>query len=270
LQFGLIKRYFSVMKIIGIIQARASSTRLPGKIFLPLQGVPAIQFLIRRVLNAKNLASLYIATTTNPGDDPLVEVTREEKIKLYRGSEEDVFSRYLAIAKQENADYIVRLTGDCPLHDPALIDEMIEFAIKNPQFDYVSNTIEPTYPDGLDIEVVKGSLLASLENEKLSALDREHVTSYIWRELVPAKKVNAFNFKNPDADLSSLRWTVDEKEDYQLLKMITDRFETNSFTWKDVLKLIEKAPDLLEVNSRFIRNEGYFSALKKADLDKKN
>ncbi len=201
--------------ILAIIQARMSSSRLPGKVLRPILGEPMLFRQIERVKRAKLIDQLIVATSDEKSDDVIAEFCKDMNIYCYRGSLDDVLARYYHAAKRFNPDYVVRLTADCPLADPNLIDEVISFALKN-EFDYASNVIERTFPDGLDIEVVKFSCLEEAFHKATTSCDREHVTSYIYNN-ESCFKIGSYT---GDWGLSDWRWTVDNLKDYEFAKKI--------------------------------------------------
>ena len=248
--------------ILGIIQARTGSSRLPSKIFLEFCGKTDLYHVYNRVKKSKMIDSIIIATTDKKSDDSVVEFCREEHINCYRGNEDDVLDRFYHCCEQYGlieSDIVVRITADCPLIDPHIIDEVIQHLQDN-DYDYVSNAIEPTYPDGLDVEVfLFSSLKKSWEDAELIS-EREHVTPYI-RNHKEFFKIGSY--KN-DIDLSYYRWTLDETEDYQLINEIYANLydSENMFTTKDILSFLDENPQLKELNSKYSRNEGYLKSLK--------
>ncbi len=251
------------MKVVAILQARMGSTRLPGKVLLPAAGKSLIRHMIDRVRRASTIDELWLATSGNSANDPLTEEVEQAGVAVFRGSEDDVLSRYEAIAESTGADWVVRLTGDCPLHDPAIIDAVVSFAIDHAsEFDYVCNALRPTYPDGLDVEVFTGASLACAAKEATSTLQREHVTPFIHRYHDGPGPFRVGHFIGP-ADFSHLRWTVDEPADYEVVKEIFESLYTDTpeFGWMDVLALVTRRPDLILKNSDIVRNEGYLKAL---------
>ncbi len=247
--------------ILAIIQARTGSTRLPRKIFLDYCGKPNLLHVYNRVNKSGMIDCLVIATTTNEGDDAVFEFCEKENINCFRGSENDVLDRFYYCAKQYNLtddDMIVRVTADCPLIDPFLIDEVIHYLQDN-GYDYVSNAIEPTYPDGLDVEVFLFSALKKSWEAAELISEREHVTPYI-RNHKEFFKIGSY--KN-NIDLSYYRWTLDEEEDYQLINEIyTNLYDSeNMFTTKELLAFLNENPELNEINNKYTRNEGYLKSL---------
>jgi glutamate-1-semialdehyde 2,1-aminomutase len=240
-----------MVNIVAIVQARVGSTRLPGKVLKPILGIPMIELLINRLKKSKLLDEIIVATSNEASNIPLVDIARRLGLGIYSGSEIDVLDRYYKAAKEFDADVVVRITGDCPLIDPEIVDLVIsKFLASHP--DYASNTLEPTFPDGLDVEVFSFNALAHAWTEASHSYDREHVTPYI-------KNSNSFlrlNI-NSDEDFSGFRWTVDEREDFFLVEKIYEYFSPNIyFGWNDVLELQKIKPELFSINTRFKRNEG--------------
>ena len=247
------------MNIGAIIQARMGSTRLPGKILTKIADKPMLWHVIQRTAESSLMNKIIIATTTNSADDCIVDFANSFDILFFRGSEGDVLDRFYRTAKSFCIDAIVRITPDCPLIDPKIVDKVIKrFLIGN--LDYISNVHPPTYPDGLDVEVFSYATLEKTwrKAEKLS--EREHVTSYIWKHPEIFKLGNVENEK----DLSCMRWTVDEKRDLKFVKEIYRRLYKNNkiFYMEDILNLLKNEPELSKINRGISRNEGYAKSLK--------
>ena len=241
-------------KVICIVQARMSSSRLPGKSLLKINGVPCIEMVINRVRKSKLINELWLACSNHPSDDILATYAKTLKVNTYRGKLNDVLSRYVSISKKQNADYIVRITGDCPLIDHLIIDKIIK-KILDKDLDYVSNTILRTFPDGVDVEVFKSHAL--FEAEKVATdFTREHVTPHISGKL---KKNNSLcNFTKGQVkmleDFSKYRLTLDRREDLQLLNILCKRLG-NDCNWQDAINLIRENSDLLKINNHIAYNE---------------
>jgi spore coat polysaccharide biosynthesis protein SpsF len=235
-----------------ILQARMSSSRLPGKVMLPINGKPMIYRQIKRVEEASAIDSLIVATSTDSSDDVLVEYLTTKGVKVFRGSLEDVLSRFLEIEIQIQPAAIVRLTADCPLVMPELIDEMVaRFYELN--VDYLSNTLGPTYPDGLDIEIVKASALRKLGKLNLTKAEREHVTLGIY------KRPLDFTLENyqGDQDLSDNRWTVDYLEDLEFVRQVFMKFEgeESKFSLAETIEFLHNNRHIKSAISPDRRNE---------------
>jgi glutamate-1-semialdehyde 2,1-aminomutase len=219
------------MKIAAIVQARMGSSRLPGKVLRNITGKPMIELLLNRLSKSKKLDEIIVSTTKKIEDDKLNSVILSLGYKCFRGSEKDVLDRYYETAKKIKADVIVRITGDCPLIDPGIVDECIK-SHECLKVDYFSNTFPPTYPDGLDVSVISFEALERANNEAKKILDREHVTSYMINSETFSKASIQY-YKN----LSHLRWTVDNLNDLNLVKKIFEFFSPDiHFKWEDILR----------------------------------
>ncbi len=239
------------MKTIAIVQARMGSTRLPNKVMKPINGVPMIELLLNRLSQSKELDQIVVATSIDAKNIPLVEHVRALGYAYEQGSENDVLERYINAAKVHQADVVVRITGDCPLVDPELVDECIR-RFRTEHVDYFSNTNPPSYPDGLDIEVVTLAALEQAMRESDKPYDHEHVTPYV-REI---GRFNTSGMQNNE-DLSALRWTVDEPTDFEVISNVFTHFMPDiHFTWQQVLGLQRSHPNLFAANKNIIRNEG--------------
>lgn len=239
--------------VLAILQARMSSTRLPGKVLKPILGEPMLARQIERVRRAATIDRLVVATSTDTSDDPLATLCAELGVDYFRGSLDDVLDRFCRAAERHPSEHLVRLTGDCPLADPGVIDAVVRFHIDG-GFDYSSNTLHPTFPDGLDVEVMRGSALAQAGREASDPFDREHVTPFLYHH--PERfRLGSFE-RSPE--LSGVRWTVDYPEDYELVRRIYETLypAKAEFALDDILGLFEKNPDLAKINAGHQRNEG--------------
>lgn len=248
------------MKIIGIVQARLGSSRLPGKVLLDIEGRPLIQHVVERCAASKHIEQIVVATTEEADDDRLARYLDEElKVPVFRGSTDDVLSRFIGAARQAGADMIVRITADDPLKDAAVIDEAIEALLADPSLDYCSNTLNPTFPEGLDIEVFRFAALERANREARLASEREHVTPYIW------KNPDLFRVKNFEylENISDWRLTVDKPDDLELMRAIFAALGkgSNLFSYRDVIALLKEKPELRDINAGTVRNEGYLKSL---------
>lgn len=233
------------MKTLIIVQARMTSTRLPGKVLLPLTGEPMLTRLIERLRRVRRADGIVVATTTNTSDDPIAALCALLGVPCHRGSEHDVLSRYADAARLYGADVVVRITSDCPLIDPALIDQTIA-AYDEGGSDYVSNMLPPTWPYGMAVEVFSAAALAQAHAEATQAAEREHVTPFLYWH---PERYRLRNVASP-VDLSHHRWTVDTPEDYALVSRLFDHLMPNrpNFTQADVLALLEQHPDWIAIN----------------------
>lgn len=241
-----------------IIQARTGSSRLPNKVLKEICGKPMLQHIIERVKNCANVDHIIVATTEKEDDKKITSLCQEVGIECYRGSENDVLDRYYQAAHLYNPENVIRVTADCPLIDSQLIDEMIEIHVRG-GYDYTSNTLVETYPDGLDAEIFKFSALEKAWKEADLASEREHVTPYI--------KFKG-DFKRYSVErvpsLAEKRWTVDTENDFAMVSQIYEALYRNNqyFGTDDILKFIENHKNIESINSGIIRNEGYLKSIK--------
>lgn len=240
-------------KIVIIIQARRSSTRLPDKIMLPLAGEPLILRMFERVDYSKLADEIVIATTTNKSDDKVKEICNANKINCYRGSEEDLLDRHYKAGLEYNADVIVKIPSDCPLIDYRIIDKVLNFYLNNnDKYDFVSNLHPATYPDGNDVEVIPKNILKITHNEAKSPMEREHTTPFIWEKPERFRIGNIVWETGLDYSMTH-RFTIDYKEDYDLIKFVYDElyFKRQKFSLEDILKLLKEKPELKKLNGKF-------------------
>jgi len=239
------------MKTVAIVQARMGSTRLPNKVMKPIGGKPMIEILLARLSRAREVDAIIVATSEDSRNLPLADHVSSLGYPCYQGSENDVLDRYSQAAKATSADVIIRITGDCPLVDPALVDECVR-QFKKSGVEYFSNVVPLTYPDGLDIEVFGFPALERAALEARRAFDREHVTSYI-REGGCFRQAALQHSE----DLSALRWVVDEPADFEVMERIFAHFAPDiHFPWQSVLALQRSHPQIFDANQKVTRNEG--------------
>jgi spore coat polysaccharide biosynthesis protein SpsF len=242
--------------VVIIVQARMGSTRLPGKVLRPLLGSPMLERQLERLGRCRTADHVLVATTDNSADDAIATfVARQHNVGLYRGPEEDVLARYCQAARRASADIVVRITADCPLIEPALVDRCVLVMLAQADdFHYVSNCHRRTYPRGLDVEVVRTDALYTAEDEATETFDREHVTPYIWR------RPDRFKMKDvmDSEDNSHLRWTVDTPEDFELVERIYEALYPvkAGFDYQDALRLMQAKPELQRINSHVIQKAG--------------
>lgn len=239
------------MKTVAIVQARMGSTRLPDKVMRLIGGQPMIGLLLARLSQSREINQIVVATSIDSRNLPLVEYVRHLGYSCEQGSENDVLDRYVQAARKHRADIVVRITGDCPLIDPGLVDDTIS-KFKSGEFDYVSNSYPPTYPDGLDIEVFFACALYKAATETDNKFDREHVTPYLRTPGLFRQGT-----LSSSEDYSALRWTVDEPADFIVVSAVFDHFAPDVyFTWKQILELQRNQPKLFAANHQVVRNEG--------------
>jgi spore coat polysaccharide biosynthesis protein SpsF len=234
-------------KVVCIIQARMGSTRLPGKVMKYLFGKTVLSHVIERVKQSKRIDEIIIATSTLEHDEIIAKKAEKCGVKYFRGNEDDVLSRYYYAAKENNADIVVRITSDCPLIDPIIIDNLIKYYKEN-NYDIVTNAgidlAKRTFPRGLDTEVFSFKVLEEAFNNAKESYQREHVTPYIYEN---SNKI--YYYKN-NIDYSSYRWTLDTEEDYKLIQEIYGHLYKgeHDFYMEDILKLFEEKPELKKIN----------------------
>lgn len=236
-------------RTVAIIQARMGSTRLPGKVLLPLLGEPMLSRVVARVARATRLDEVVVAITSTPSDDVIEKLGRDEGWSVVRGSETDLLDRYVMAARAHRADVVVRITSDCPLIDPAVIDRTISAFAGRP-CDYASTAMEPrTYPRGLDVEVASMPALERAWREDRDPAWREHATPYLYRhpELFRTLRVPA------EDDRSEHRWSVDTPEDYELVRRIYDAIGRDDFTWREALAVVEAHSDWMDLNRHVVQ-----------------
>ncbi len=245
--------------LAAIVQARMGSSRFPGKTLADLEGRPLLEHLIRRVQASRFVKEIVLATTLEPRDDPLVEWAHRRGLRTFRGSETDVLDRVYCAAKQYAVEEIIRVTPDCPLLDPRVMDRVIE-VYRIGSYDYVSNTQGRRYPDGLDVEVFSFQALETAWREAREPSQREHVTLYL-------RTSGRFRVGNVDApaDYSGMKWSVDTPEDLEFVRSVVRRLAVNGeiFEWNRVVELLNKVPDLARGRPGSVTNEGYYLSLAK-------
>ena len=251
------------MKVIAITQARYGSTRLPAKILKEVDGRTLLEIHLRRILQARTIDSLKIATTDEEGSRFIVAVADLLGVGYHKGSVEAVLSRFYDTAAPEKPDYVVRLTSDCPLIDPSVIDEVVTFAVEH-AYDYV-RTDPKSFPDGLDTEVIRFQALELAWREARLSSEREHVTPYIWKNGSAEGGTLFRSFKLPNRqgeyDANVYRITIDEPEDFEVLKALIGALGTDR-PWKDYIDYLGEHPEIKSMNSRFGYNEGYDKSLR--------
>lgn len=250
------------MKVVAILQARCSSTRLPNKVLKKIMGKAMIQHQIERIMRCKYIDELIVATSTDKSDSRLEQLCVKIDTKVFRGSLNNVLDRFYNAALTARADIVVRLTGDCPLTDPELIDEVIKIHIQEKN-NYTSNIELETFPDGLDVEVINFLDLKNAWQNARSTSDLEHVTPYIRnnQNILKGSYISKTNY-------SQYRWTVDEPKDLDFVKEIYSILGSQGqyFGSQEIYDLLANRPDLLKINTDIVRNEGYFKSLEQDKL----
>lgn len=235
--------------IVAIIQARMGSTRLPGKVLLDLEGKTALARVVSRLRRTTQLSDIVVATTDLVRDDAIVRECERLNVNCFRGSESDVLDRYYQTARTFAADTIVRITSDCPVIDPGLVDQTIT-AFRQEQGDYASNSLPRTYPRGLDAEVFTIAALEQAWRNARQDYEREHVTPYFYEHPELFRLVS----QQSPTDYSQYRWTLDTPEDLELLRKLYSSFDgRDDFQWLDAIALVERNPELAEINSHIFQ-----------------
>lgn len=244
------------MKVVAFIQARVSSSRFPGKVLAELGGKPMIQYMVERACRARLVDQVVVVTSEDPSDDALADALANSDVPLFRGSLDDVLGRFAGAAALYQPDIIVRLTGDCPLIDPALIDDVVRTLIESGA-DYASNVDPPTYPDGMDVEAFRAAALAEAHRVATAAAEREHVTVYMRRSDVALKRAVTGGV----VDGSHLRLTVDYPDDLEVVRFVVAALGDNpSFDIYDIYRCLEANRAVTLVNAH-ARNEGLAKSL---------
>lgn len=242
------------MKTVAIIQARMSSTRLPGKVLMKLGNKTVLEVIIDRLRHSRFIDEIVVATSTNKNDTAIVQFCMEKKVKYYQGSETNVLNRFYNAAKESNADLIVRVTSDDPFKDPELIDSCIDMLVYN-GLDFCANNNPPTFPEGLDVEVFTMSSLFKAEQNSVSDFEREHVTQYFYKNKHLFKQANFANNEN----YSHYRLTLDTQEDFDLISNLYHTLECEEKLVRvdELIDHLNKNPSLLEKNKNVKRSQMY-------------
>ena len=234
------------MKVVAIIQARMGSSRLPGKVLSDLAGEPMLARVVHRVRRARLVDEVVVATTDEPQDSAILEFCAEHGWPCYAGSEHDVLDRYYQAATERNADIVVRVTSDCPLIDPQVIDEVVRRFREHRYVDYVSCTLAPrTFPRGLDTEVFSYDALAEAWQQTTDPTYREHVTPYFYNNPDLFELDGVYSYANH----AQFRWTVDTPEDMQLAEKIFQHFGHDRFGWQEAAAACTEHPEWLRINA---------------------
>ena len=246
------------MRVLCVLQARMSSSRLPGKVLAQILGKPMLAWQIERIKRSSLIDQIVVATSMQIEDNAIVDLARTSKVKYYQGALQNVLLRFYEVARRYQPCHVVRLTGDCPLIDPNIIDEVINmhFVSNN---DYTSNCLSPTYPDGMDVEVMTyAGLLKAYKYARLPS-ELEHVTRYINQR----PKMFRIGHVAFNEDASKYRLTVDEKEDLILIRWIYETLYPTcaAFTLQDILELLKANPDMVRLNQKYKRNAGMAKTL---------
>lgn len=248
------------MKVTAITQARVGSTRLPGKILKKIGQQTLLEIHIERILKSETVSQLIVATTVKPADALIFDMASALGIKSYCGSENDVLDRFYQAVKDEKADYVVRLTSDCPLIDAKLIDKVVRYTINN-NLDYCTNTLLTRYPDGQDVEVFKFSALEAAWRDGKLKSEREHVTPYIRNNstFFGGSLFNSANFEE-GFDYGHVRMTVDEPQDFTVIQNLINTLGTQR-DWREYAEYMNMHPEISNINGYITRNEGLLTSI---------
>ena len=248
-------------KTLAIIQARMNSSRLPGKVLMPINGRPMLDYMIERVSSASEIDDFVIATSTESSDNPIEEFCKANNVNFFRGNLDDVLDRFYEASKISDASIIVRLTGDCPLVDPKILDAMVGIYKIN-SYDYIANRAPPegiTFPEGMDVEIFSRKALEKAWRLAKKPSEREHVTFYFW------KNEDLFSIYRYDLDenLSNYRLTVDYPEDFELIEIIIENFSDQFIhaDLKQIINFLEDNPELLALNKNIESFSGWTASL---------
>ncbi len=243
------------MSVNAIIQARCGSTRFPNKVFADINGKPLLWHVVDRLKHAKMIDDIIVATTNNSKDDSILSWCNENNVKCFRGSEDDVLNRYYCASVAFPSEYVVRITADDPFKEPSVIDDVISKLLED-GLDLVTNNYPPSFPEGLDCEAFSFSVLELMEKSAKDVFEREHVTQFVYRHPDRFKIGNIVSEK----DLSSLRWTIDNKEDYQMVKAIYANRKSGSkgiLLMKEILEILDEDPEIKLINADVKRSAMY-------------
>jgi len=237
-------------KLVAVVQSRMSSSRLPGKVMKEICGKPMLLLMLERLSQAKLIDEIVVATTTNPNDDVIFELAKKNGYSVFRGDEFDCLDRHYQVAIEHDAAYVAKITPDCPLIDPQIVDTVLRYFLEHKDiYDYVSNAHPPSWPDGLDFEVFHVAALKKAHNEATVPCHREHTTTYIWSN---PKKFRLGNVLMPEGRnlFMSYRWTVDYPEDFEFVNKIYENLYDGKrlFLTDEILSLLEKRSDILKIN----------------------
>ena len=271
-------------RTVAIIQGRMAASRLPGKVLLDIAGQPMLERVLTRARRARSLDLVVVATTVDPSDDPVETWCREHETHIFRGSMFDVLDRFHQAASKYEADVVVRITADCPVIDPELLDQTVKlinenWSLKPEHFDFACNRLPPpwrrTYPIGLDVEVCTFAALERAWKESTEKHQREHVMPFLYEgvtfsgepvfletehcSLNTGSSLHGFRIAqlNHDPDYGSLRWTVDTSEDLELMRRVFAHFGRDDFSWQDVLALQQSQPGMFSINADVIHKTAF-------------
>jgi spore coat polysaccharide biosynthesis protein SpsF (cytidylyltransferase family) len=258
------------LRVFGCIQVRLGSKRLPDKALIKIEGRSVLEWIIRRLRHCQELSGLVVSTTNQAKDDPLQDIAENLEVPCFRGSETDLIQRLLGTAYMVSADALVRITADCPIVDSQLVDQMVRiYRRRLGEIEVVTNGCPPTFPDGLDIEILPRDTLERMDREVADSLHREWFTVYLYRH---PQSYRIMNIRHGEV-LTDLRWTLDYPEDLELIRRIYSYFRGSeeTFTMKQVLEYVREHPELMNINRHLvdrvvdgIRSQAYFQLSREA------
>ena len=240
-----------VPNILTVVQARMGSSRLPGKVLLPLAGQPLLVRMVERVQRSQLAGTVVVATTTEAADDAVAACCTAHGLACFRGDALDLLDRHYQAARQHGANVVLKIPSDCPLIDPAVIDQVLGVYLENPdQYDFVSNLHPTTFPDGNDVEIMRFEALETAWHEARRPLEREHTTPYFWENPDRFRLANVVWATGQDFSMSH-RWTIDYPEDYEFIKAVYEALHPSKpdFGLDDILRLLENRPDIAQLNA---------------------
>jgi spore coat polysaccharide biosynthesis protein SpsF len=241
------------VKTLIVVQARMGSSRLPGKVALPLAGAPLLVRMIERIQLAKTPFEVMVATSTEAADDVVVELGKQAGVRVHRGDPLDCLNRHVTAVNEAGADHVVKIPSDCPLIDPGVIDEVLGFYFANEKaFDFVSNLHPPSWPDGNDVEIMPAELLRLADREATKPLEREHTTPFFWEQPQRFRIGNVRAADGVDRSMSH-RFTIDYPEDYAFISAVFEELypQKAAFSLDDILQLVEKRPEIRALNAKY-------------------
>ncbi|MDC0438374.1 glycosyltransferase family protein [Nitrosopumilus sp.] len=240
----------SQKKTIAVIQSRMGSSRLPGKVMMEICNKPLLELMLERLSNSKTIDEIVVATTNNKNDDVIFNWAVSSGYSVFRGNEFDCLDRHYQVGKKFNADYVAKITPDCPLIDPEIVDEVIGYFLEHAEkYDYVSNAHPPSYPDGLDFEIFHLKTLEKAWKESKDPDEREHTTTYMWKHPELFRLGNVI-MANDESLFMEERWTVDYIDDFKFVKEIYDNLyhQKNLFLTDEILNFLDKNPEIRKIN----------------------
>ncbi len=252
--------------IVAIIQARLNSTRLPGKILKKINGISFLELQLKRLKKCKKITKVVLAFPDNSSSNPLINLAKKLGCTYFLGSEINLLSRYYNAAKSVKADYIIRLTSDCPLLDFTLIDNMITLILRK-KYDIVTNVLPPSWPDGLDVNIFTKELLIDAYNNANLLSDKEHVVPWMWKNsnLKNGKLYRGYNYKSAN-NYTNYRWTLDNQLDLNFFSQISAKLslkKLEAISTRELIDFFKKNKSLIKINADNIRDSGYIDSLKK-------